>query len=101
MSRKSFKVKTNYLSKFRPILLAINTPNYLLAKFLNPILSSITINEFTVKNSFDFAEEVPNYDHNLYMASLDVERYLRTSLWKKLLRTVSTTYSVTIFIIVN
>ena len=26
-----------------------------------------------MKNSFDFAEEVVNYDHNLYMASLDVE----------------------------
>ena len=30
-------------------------------------------NEFTVKNYFDFAEEAANYDHNLYMASLDVE----------------------------
>ena len=30
-------------------------------------------NEFTVENSFDFANEVVNYDHNLYMASLDVE----------------------------
>ena len=26
-----------------------------------------------MKNSFDFAEEVFNYDHNLYMASLDIE----------------------------
>ena len=33
----------------------------------------IRTNEFTVKNSFDFAEEVVNYDHNLYIASLDVE----------------------------
>ena len=51
----------------------VNTPTYLLAKYLNPILSPLTTNEFTVKNSFDFAEEVVNYDHNLYMASLDVE----------------------------
>ena len=36
-------------------------------------MSPLTTNEFTVKNSFDFAEEVVNYDHNLYMASLDVE----------------------------
>ena len=73
MSRKTFKVKANYVCKFRPILLAINTPNYLLAKFLNPILSALTINEFTAKNYFDFAEEVVNYDHNLYIASLNVE----------------------------
>ena len=26
-----------------------------------------------MKNYFKFAEEVVNYDHNLYMASLDVE----------------------------
>ena len=26
-----------------------------------------------MENSFDFAKEVVNYDHNLYMASLDVE----------------------------
>ena len=46
--------------KFRPILSVINTPTYLLAKYLNPILSPLTTNEFTVKNYFDFAEEVIN-----------------------------------------
>ena len=51
----------------------MNTPTYLLAKYLNPILSPLTTNEFTVKNFFDFAKEVFNHDHNLYMAGLDVE----------------------------
>ena len=45
----------------------------MLAKYLNPILLPLTTNEFTMKNSLDFAEEVFNYDHNLYMASLDIE----------------------------
>ena len=45
----------------------------MLAKYLNPILSPLTTIEFIVKNYFDFAEEVLNYDHNLYMASLNVE----------------------------
>ena len=45
----------------------------MLAKYLNPILSPLTTNEFTVKNSFDFVEEVVNYDHKLYMATLDDE----------------------------
>ena len=63
----------NNTPKFRLILSAINTPPYWLAKYLNPILSPLTTNEFTVKNSFDFAEEVVHYDHNLYMASLDVD----------------------------
>ena len=34
----------------------------MLAKYLNPILSPLTTNE-----------EIVNYDHNLHMASLDVE----------------------------
>ena len=42
--------------KFRPISSAINTPTYSLAKYLNPILSPLTTNEFTVKNYFDFVE---------------------------------------------
>ena len=45
----------------------------MLAKYLNPILSPLTTNEFTAKISFDFAEEVVNYHHNVYMASLGVE----------------------------
>ena len=39
-----------------PILDAINTPSYRLAKFLLPILSPLTINEYTVKDSFAFAK---------------------------------------------
>ena len=60
----------------------------MLPKYLNPILSSLTTNEFTVKNFFVFSEEVDNYDHNIYMASMMLSCYLRTFLWKKLLRTV-------------
>ena len=70
---KVHKTVVNNTPKFRPILSAVNTPTYSLAGYLKPILSPLTTNEFTVKNSFDFAEEVVNYHHNLYMASLDVE----------------------------
>ena len=45
----------------------------MLAKCSNPILSLRTNNEFTMKNYFDFAKQVVSYDHNLYIASLDVE----------------------------
>ena len=37
---------------------ALNTPTYKLAKFLVPILKPLTTNEFTVKDSFHFAEEI-------------------------------------------
>ena len=53
---KVHKTVVNNTPKFRPILSAINTPTYLLAKYLNTILLPLTANEFTVKNPFDFAE---------------------------------------------
>ena len=39
---------------FRTILSAINTPSYKIAKFLTPLLSALTKNEFVSKDSFHF-----------------------------------------------
>ena len=39
---KVHKTVVNDTPKFRPFLSAINTPTYLLAKYLNPILSPLT-----------------------------------------------------------
>ena len=61
------------MSKFWPILSAINSPGYNLAKFLVPILEPFTQNEFTVKDSFSFAKETTKYDSSRFMPSLDVE----------------------------
>ena len=83
---KVHKTVVNNTPKFRPILSATNT--YLLAKVFKRYFVTTYGYEFTVKNSFDFAEEVVNFDHNLYMASLDIESLFTTSFWKKLLRTV-------------
>ena len=58
---------------FRPILSVLNTPTYKLAKFLVPILKPLTTNEFTVKDSFHFAEEIVDKQHDLFMGSLDVD----------------------------
>ena len=57
----------------RPILSAIGTPTYKLAKFLVPILEPLTTNECTVKDSFTFAEELQSFDSKLVMASFDTE----------------------------
>ena len=43
------------------------------ARYLVPILSPLTVNDYTVKDSFTFAKEVINFDYNLFMDSLDVE----------------------------
>ena len=63
-NRKVYKTVVNNTPKFRPSFSAINTSTYLLAKYSNPILSPLTTNEFTVKNSFDFAEEFVSCHHN-------------------------------------
>ena len=47
---------------FRPIFSAIGSPSFKLARFLVPRLSSITFNEFIVKDSFAFAEEIVHQD---------------------------------------
>ena len=47
-------------------------PTYKPATFLLPFLTPLTQNEYTVTDSFHFAEEICKQDPNLYMASLDV-----------------------------
>ena len=51
-SAKVHKPIIDNCPSFRPILSAIGTPTYNLAKFLVPILSPLTVNEFTVHDSF-------------------------------------------------
>ena len=58
---------------FRPILSAIGTPTYKLAKFFVPILNSITTNEYSVKDSFEFSKEILKQNSKFYMASLDID----------------------------
>ena len=70
---KVHKIVIDNIPKFRPILSAIGTPVCQIAKFLVPILSPLTVNDYTVKDSFSFAKEVVNFDHSLFIASLDVE----------------------------
>ena len=50
----------------------MNTPTYKVGKFLEPILKPLTINEFTVKDSFHFAEEIVDQQPDFFMGSLDV-----------------------------
>ena len=70
---KLHKAVTDVCPPFRPIVSAIGTPSYKLAKFLVAKLSSITFNEFTVKDSFAFAEEILRQDGKLFMGSLDID----------------------------
>ena len=53
---KVHEVTKNGLPPFCPILSAIDTPTYTLAKFLLPFLTLLTQDEYTVTDSFHFAE---------------------------------------------
>ena len=69
--KKSFKVLV--IVKKKQLRLATGIPNYKLANFLVPKLSSITFNDFTVRDSFAFAEEIVYQDAKLFMGSLNVD----------------------------
>ena len=57
----------------RPILSAIGTYNYNLAKFFVPLLKPLTTNQYSVTDSFSFAKEISSFpNHSFYMASFDV-----------------------------
>ena len=43
------------------------------SKFFVPLLTNLTLNEYTIKDSFSFAEELLNYESNLILASFYVE----------------------------
>ena len=63
-------------SSLRYILDAINTRLYKLENFLVPILSPITINEYTAKDFFASAKEITKTDCKYFMACLGFESLL-------------------------
>ena len=75
-SAKVHKPVINNCPKFCPTLSTIGTPTYKLAKFLVPILSPFTSNEFSVHDSFLFADEVFSFCPDHFMGSRNVERLL-------------------------
>ena len=70
-SCKVHKAITNVCPPFRPTNSVTGTSSYNFAKLSAPKLSSITFNEFTVKGSFAFAEEIVCQDRKPFMGSLD------------------------------
>ena len=70
---KVHKLVTDGLPSFRPILSAIGIPIYKLSKFLFSLLEPLTTNEYTIKDSFTFAEELQSFDSKVVMVSFDRE----------------------------
>ena len=58
----------------RPIMSAIGTFNYKLSKFLIPILTPITKNQYHVKDTFSFVKEICELQYgSCALASFDVK----------------------------
>ncbi|XP_042892604.1 uncharacterized protein LOC122266795 [Penaeus japonicus] len=59
----------------RPIISAIGTFNYNVAKFLVKIITPLTTNEYTIENSFSFIKEISDFKplRPVTMASFDIE----------------------------
>ena len=73
-TRKSF----NLIPSFRPIIDTTNTPHYNVGKFLSTLLNPITVNKFSLKDSFDTASAIQSIPQNLFnegypLVSFDVE----------------------------
>ena len=70
------KVHKKFLDGFLPlrtILSAFKRSGYIFTKFLVPILSSVTINEYTVIDWFHFSSEILEQSSSLFQGSLDVD----------------------------
>ena len=72
-SPKIHKPLVDNLPKYRPIISQIGTCTYEIAKFLLPFIQPHTTNNYTVKDTFHFVSMIDNKNHNLFMASLDVD----------------------------
>ena len=72
---KIHKLDKDGIPPFWPTLRAIGTPTYKLSKFFVPLLTPLTSNEYTIKDSLSLAEELLNGDSHLIMASVDVESH--------------------------
>ena len=70
---KIHKPLVNGFPRLTPILSAINTGTYKWAKFFIPLLKPFTSNNYTVKDSFEFAKDITQQSSKLFMASLDVD----------------------------
>ena len=72
---KIHKPLVNGIPKLRPILSAINTGTYKWAKSFVHFLKLFTPNNYTFKDSFDFAKDITQQSSKLLMASLDVDSF--------------------------
>ena len=77
---KTYK-KCEVLPPFRPIVDTANTPYYDIAKFLANLLNGLTLNDFTVNDSFDDANKVQEIPKKLFDSGYKFVSFDITSLF--------------------
>ena len=85
---KIHKPLVNNIPKLIPILSALNTGTYRWAKVFVPWLQDLTSNEYTLKDSFEFAKMICEQNSDLYMVSLDFDSLFTNSPLMRLFRFV-------------
>ena len=61
------------LPNYRPIISQIGSPIYKIAKYLLDFISSITKNEYTLKDSLEFVSMIDKQDYNSFTCSFDID----------------------------
>ena len=84
------KIDTDSVPSVPPSFSAVNIPIYKFAKFLVPLLGLLKTNEYTIKDSSTFAEELQSFVSKLVMTSFKMES--STFLYKKELTSVLKIY---------
>ena len=70
---KIHKALVDGLPNYRPIISQIGSPIYKIAKHLLDFVSTITKNEYTLKDSFEFVSMIDKQDHHYFMCSFDID----------------------------
>ena len=87
---KTHKKVLDKCPPFRPILSAIKTPSYNLAKFLVPLIEPVTKNNFTAKIVLNSLREYVNKILNTFWPVLTLSPFSPIYHWRKLLKSVVT-----------
>ena len=61
----------------RPIVAAYGTYNFNLGKHILPMISQLAINQYTIKNSYEFTDSIKQVNNadKLFMCSLDIASF--------------------------
>ena len=70
---KIHKALVDGLPNYRPIISQIGSPTYKIAKYLVDFISTITKNEYTFRDSFEFVSMIDKQDHNSFKCSFDID----------------------------